>query len=664
MKFSDLARSFILLGPWIIGATLVGCGAETAAPPPWLCGGLPVPADIDDNQGLFDLGHSRTLKRLIQSGDRVLSQDEYDGRWILWDSTTHLAVTSGPNYTYDYANMAGNLVIIQTATGLDLLNATTGELQGTIDGGPSSFAQIGIADDGSYVWAALANGCLEAWSPQGDIVLNVPGDYSRASIFAAPAEIRVAKGPAGADRIETLPIGGGQATLSPTFSHNFHRWMDDGERFFATVGTAVFIYSKQASLITSAVLPTIEGLRGRGDHFWTFPGSTPGYPLRIYDINSGDTPVVTYEYGPSTALFPWKQGIGVIYSNEPEVHFIHLDKQVTREVIPVPFSYLKHLAVDDATGNWTIANWSGVIYQHGTSQDPQVDGTLSCGAVLDMASTPTGWAAIALASKQVLILDMNAGGEVEKVLPVLAERVQISDDGSVLAAWGGYLTAYYLGTKSNTNIEIFSLPSGEKTHTFTDSGAFSLSRNGERIGLTSFPAMTRQVANLDGSLTFWDDNSSIEYPPLPSPNGTHIAAPDGADSDQMVTSLFLADPMGGTAQLINVLPGKVVGWIDDNQMLAYTRKKEPGSYEYDKTIIYDAQGVVIATPPFPNIVIDFDVISSSTIYLPVEGTAYDVMTGEALWSNELKSKQVITPRAATGNRVLFAYENGVYIAPF
>jgi hypothetical protein len=75
-------------------------------------------------------------------------------------------------------------------------------------------------------------------------------------------------------------------------------------------------------------------------------------------------------------------------------------------------------------------------------------------------------------------------------------------------------------------------------------------------------------------------------------------------------------------------------------------------------------GSVLATPPFPMITTNFDVISSSTIYVPQEGTAYEVMTAEALWSNALKSEHVITPRAATGSRVLFVYESKVYTATF
>lgn len=623
------------------------------------CCGLPVPTDIGTAQGLIDIGHFIALQRLIQSGDRVLSQDRVNDRWILWDTTTLTAVTSGLSSSSNYVGIAGNLVVIQTATGLNLRSATTGQLQATVSGAPNTIAQLGIADDGSYVWAALTGGGLKAWSAQGAVVLDVMGDYSNASLFAAPLEIRVAKGPAGTNRIETLPLGGGPSTLSPTFSQKFHSWMVDGERFFAVVDNAVSIYSKNAALVTSAALPTIESLGGTGNRFWTFQGSTPGYPLRIYDTNSGATPIATYGYGLYTELFPSKQGLGVIPYADPEIHFIHLDALATRKVIPLPFKYSTHIAIDSMTGFWTVSNNAGVIYQQGTSQNPQAQGTLGCGAVLEIAGTPTGWAAIALASKRLLILDMNAGGVVEKVLPIYADKVKISNDGSVLVAWSErYQPKWQVG--------VYSLPAGNQIHNFSYSSDFAMSSTGQWLGLTSYPVKTRQVTNINGTATFFGDDWTIKPPPLPSPNGAHIAAPDGKDIPKMGTNLYLANPMGGKPTFINAVPGAVTGWIDDNRMLAYTVKIVDIGFPptpvaaYHKTFIYDPQGNVVASPPIPVKLDEFDVVSASTVYSPHERKMYDLTTGATSWTSPLAG----TMSHAAGNQVIMEYKGAVYVVPF
>jgi hypothetical protein len=555
--------------------------------------------------------------------------------------------------------MSGNLAVIQTATGLELRDAVTGQSQGVIAGVPSSFAKIGIADDGSYVWAAMVGGGLEAWSPQGAQLLQVPGDYSGAVIFAAPMELRVAKGAAGTNRIETIPLGGGSPTLSPTFSQPFDRWMEDGERFFAVVGTAVFIYSKNAALVASAMLPTVKSLGGTGNHFWSFDSSTGEFPLHIYDVGSGGTPIATYDYSIMTKIFSSKQGIGVLLYGDAEVHFIHLDPQFTREIVPLPFAYFDKIAVDKVTGFWTVSNNLGVIFHRGAGQDPQAQGTLGCGAVLDIAGAPTGRAAIAVASNRVVIVDMNAGGAIENVVPVWGEKVEMSSDGSVLGTWGGFKRAQYIPDRQ---VRGFSLPGGSELHAFPDSRGFSLARGGTRIGFTEWPGMARHVMEIGGMTTFFDDTGLLPVP-KPSPSGATIAVSDKTDDLGTTTYLYQAQPMGGAPILVNAVPGHAVGWIDENRLLVYVYKigsVPPFIGVYDKSFVYDAQGNLVASPAISKQIDDFDVTSASAIYSPEQRTIYDWTTGAASWTSPIMG----SASAAAGSRVVMAYQDGVYVTSF
>ncbi len=621
--------------------------------------GLPLPASIGAATGLIDLGHTTELDSLARSGDRVLSHEGIGERWILWDTTTRTGVASGMSHPFGYVGIKKNLVVIQAPTGLELRDAATGQLQASIAGAPISFAQIGIADDGSYAWAAMVGGGLAAWSAQGTQLVNVTGDYSNASIFAAPTELRVAKGPAGVNRIESIALGGGAATLSPVFSQGFHSWMLDGERFFAVVGNAVFIFSKNATLVASAVLPTTEQLGGTGDYFWTFPSFVLGYPLRIYKVGSGDTPIATHACTASTRLFPSKQGIGLSDYGPGQFDIVHFDPQATKETVTVPYPYLSAIALDDVTG-WTVSNRNGVILQHGSSQNPQDEGTLGCGRVFDMAGTQTGRAAVTIASNRVLILDMNAGGVIENVLPLWAEKVGISDDGSVLATWEGGERAQYFPW---FHVTTYALPAGTEQHVFPESWWFSLSRDGTRIGFTERVPVTRHVMDINGTTTFFDDISGVMPSPQPSPNGANIAVPAGPVSTLAATYLYQANPLGGAPMLVNSVPGNLVGWINDDRLLVYTMKSNDkiGLPDvYDKSIVYDALGNAVATPAIPVRIFQLEVASVSAIYSPDKGAVYDWTTGATLWTNPLTS----TMSAAAGSQVVTSYRDGIYAAPF
>src|SRR4029079_5937397 len=121
-------------------------------------------------------------------------------RWAVWNTLTAERVVSGDSTCSctQRADIAGSVFVLQTQTGLEVRSATAGQVVSTI---AAPIAWWKLASDGSYVTAGSATG-LTPWSPRGTSLLSKSGDYSQAVVYAAPAEIRIAKGAAGTDVIE------------------------------------------------------------------------------------------------------------------------------------------------------------------------------------------------------------------------------------------------------------------------------------------------------------------------------------------------------------------------------------------------------------------------------------------------------------------------------
>ncbi|HMY21275.1 MAG TPA: hypothetical protein PKA58_33365 [Polyangium sp.] len=163
-------------------------------------------------------------------------------------------------------------------------------------------------------------------------------------------------------------------------------------------------------------------------------------------------------------------------------------------------------------------------------------------------------------------------------------------------------------------------------------------------------------------VSYYSESTSMYSAPLPSPNGQIIAVPSGPDSVQQTTMFYELSPVGGAPTFLNAVPGRAVGWIDNDHFYTYLMKynpfPNPGS-TYDKTMIYDSHGNLLATPPIPQAIDDIDVISSTVIYAPKLGIAYDWTTGAPTWTSPLTT----TLSHATPNRVILSYDHGVYVAP-
>ena len=392
---------------------------------------------------LFDLGHTVDIVSLqeSESGSRLLSQDR-TAHWVLWNLSARRVLLEGDDgqvIEYPPAVTGGPVLVGSTlvVVGSGLLrvhDAITGELRFSM---PASPTQFGVAQDGSYVWTADSS-ALNLWSAlDGHNIAARPGNYDTARLFAAPAEARVALGPAGAQVIERIGTDGSQ-TVTSSFSGDFSSWFTDGQHFLTSLGTTVWVYDAAATQtgIWSVPIPAnYANLTGQGAYFWTlaFPGQ-----LTLYSITGGGTPVATYNETESATAFGVGSMIGVLpFPPVGTLQLIDLSgSSPTVTSYQVPIAYLEAFTAD-ASGHWAVGNKHGVVYD----SDAVTGGLppVGLGNALSVAGAPTGRAAAATAGGLVLLFDVTSSLEPNGTIAFASSHLELSSDGTVLAAAGNLL---------------------------------------------------------------------------------------------------------------------------------------------------------------------------------------------------------------------------------
>ena len=141
---------------------------------------------------MVELGHGSALAGLHTTGDRVLSEDG-TGHWNLWDYTSGKIITSGDGAIVTTVTspttsqqsqqgeiaLAGEVAVVQTSSGINVLSASDGSAISTI---PAA-AWWMLATDGSYLCTGSTTG-LTVYSTSGQMILTHAGDYHAAVPFA------------------------------------------------------------------------------------------------------------------------------------------------------------------------------------------------------------------------------------------------------------------------------------------------------------------------------------------------------------------------------------------------------------------------------------------------------------------------------------------------
>lgn len=232
-----------------------------------VCGNVP--------SAILQLGHGSSVTGIQMTASRVLSQDIM-GDWLLSGVNPDVTVASGVSgclsMTCTAATtatpagavpvaLAGQTVVIETASGLAIRAAMDGHVTGTI---PGPIAWWQLASDGSYVVTGSTT-ALQAWSLTGKSTFSVAGNYAAAIAFAAPTQIQVALGAAGANVIQTVAVPAGTSSVGPTFNGTFSSWFLDGARFLTNTAQTVWVYSAASVQQDLTQLSSVAYLTGQGN---------------------------------------------------------------------------------------------------------------------------------------------------------------------------------------------------------------------------------------------------------------------------------------------------------------------------------------------------------------------------------------------------------------
>jgi hypothetical protein len=611
---------------------------------------------------LLDLGHVTEIATLQLSGNRLLSEDT-SSHWNLRDYAAGTLLASGDGscvltpgcgnagiYTAQ-VGLAGQTVVIETSNGLEIRSATDGSLLATIPGAVSWWT---LASDGSYVSVGTTAG-LKAYSTSGVALVSETGDFSNAKVFAAPGQIQVALGPAGTSVIQTILVPNGTSSLSPPYQGTFNSWFLDGGRFLTNTGSTVWTYSSNGvQQAITALTTSVQGLTGQGNWFWT-----TDVTLNIYAVGPSNVPAASYSFangladdysvigsGTSIAVLPYQNATAAI---------VDLSGAAPALVnYALPISYPHGFAALSAS-TWLVGD------SHGATVDgSSLSGTprfLTLGRATSIAGA-AGLVAIATDSGNVLVMNPQTM-TLQVSIPFTASKVQISTDGTVLAAMG-VSTAGECAT--DCMAMTYSLPGGTAIFQWSYAGQsptlsdISLSASGTVIAQVL--ATSRQATAVTGGSVIWSDSLGNLGNPPPvqlSPDGTLIAADNGnpAEYEMVGPTAVNIYKNGG---LVTAVSSWSPGWIDNNSLLvnAYQPLSNEDGYMYLGSSIYDSTGKLLASPPLPELR-SMQPVNAQSVYSAPYNSIFSLSTGSALWTsaNTNSTQQPYGTGAVTSSYVVF-----------
>jgi hypothetical protein len=626
---------------------------------------------------LLDLGHGTYVTFIRSTSNRLLSLDA-NGHWVLWDYATSAELASGdqigvlksplagsPTYPLG-VDIAGSTVAIALPNGLELRSSIDGHLFTTI---ASSFLNPPVASgywwklaaDGTYVCGGTKAG-MAVWDISGNLLASRQGDYSTAKAFAAPGQVQIALGPAGANVIETISTSNGTSSTGPVFSGNFNSWFYDGQRFLTNLGTTVWTYSAASVQQGTASLPSFQNLAGNGNWFYTYSNSSTD-PLIIYPVG-GSVASSTIPFGQDYSVIAASNSLGIFNPVTGAVGVVDLSGS-TPVKADYPATVHWPLAFTANSANqWAVGGDDGVILD-GASISPTAR-YFGYGQVRSIAAN-SSYIALALGNGTIPYFSTSSLDSVNTINSY-SSSLAMSSTGSVLAALSG------------STLNIYSLPSGSVSSSWPPQGSagtfplstFTMSADGSTLGLIFVDPnsghTTREVVPTAGGAAIWSDSPSSSFGFIQlSPDGSMFAVSDYFFSARLFT--------GG--QVTASLPGNTLGWIGSSHFLTNVFNSQGAYTLYSGNAIYDKTGTLTSKVNIPLIPLNSVVpgggnypgpvyypptsvlpISSSSIYYPPQNTIYSLTTGSPLYTSPLTSTGV---GAIAGSQVVFATNNRVVV---
>jgi hypothetical protein len=611
---------------------------------------------------LVDVGHIGAIAMMRLTDSRLLSVDDTGAYWVLWDYPTARKIMGGAyacvtlsckNFNMTGTgllgvDLAGETLVYESATGLQVRSASDGTLLGTIPiAAPLSWWKLSA--DGSYICIGTSTE-ITVWSPQGVAIATRAGDYSQAVAFAAPGSISVALGPAGQSVIETISLPAGASSVSPAYQGQFQGWFADGHRFLTTVANTVFVYSSDGQQQDLAALPTAQHLAGTGSWFWSYGADNV---LNIYPVGASGSPAASY-----TLLGPYVNASGptleVATTSTPSGAISVIDLSGANPVRadhPVPISGMSAYVASSST-RYVIGSGLGVLFDGASpASSPRYFGY---GAPLGIAGSDTT-IAVATASGTILLFDVQTR-TLQGTIDFLSSKVALSEDGTTLVA---------MGEQPDDSLHVYTLPSASLTYAwpYTTGSVpqlfdFFFPSSGAVLGQILGTSPPVQVTAPTGGAPIWSVDPGTDWDSHAtriSPDGTLLAV----STPKMIPSGPAGTNIYKNGVLSTAISGWAVGWLDNNRLLVnnYILPCSCG-LQFTGAKIYDVAANTLAASPLPELQ-DFQIAGPDGVYDATRNEIFSVTSGAATWTTANPVAVGLNPVGAiAGGYVVFASGGG------
>ena len=604
------------------------------------------------------MGHANSITGLQFLNGRVLSADA-SGHWNIWNYSTGHIVANGDGvhngrisyrhqpYTPQIA-VAGDIAVLPLANAVQLRNLNTGALIATIAapgmnlndpiGGGAFGPWWQLASEGSYLVIGSYTS-LDFYSPAGDKIRSVAGNYIYGMPFAAPGKAMIALGPKGLNVIQSISPNTGASTVSSKFIGTFSSWFGDGSHFASSSGATSYIYSNTAALKALVSVPVNTTIAGLGNWYWTNSSSglavsKIGSRTPAYTTIGGGTLVLSGTTLADLAPNPFCANSADPSCSSPGDRLVNITLVDLAGAAPLVSQYYESLSpwgafASDASGNWLLGNANGVLFDVSGSQAKlryfgygRVQSIAGSGPTIAAASNRV---AIATSTGQILFFNPNPAAPVlEGSESFPATQLAMSANGAVLAA------------SESGQVVIESLPSGETLASF-GAGSLSLSASGTVVGVLN-PPNSFATSVSDATQIWSSNNATASTPVLLSPNGTLIAQSNGLEETTGSSTIWK------NGDLLSVIPGLGIGWIDNNRILATQYEHlAAGGDAYASSAIYSASGKLLTSLPYLPLLTSLQPVNSTSIYDPGSNIIWPLTANGLVWGGS------VSPYAGAGS---------------
>jgi hypothetical protein len=495
-----------------------------------------------DGETIFEL-LAEDAVAVQRAGDRILTVNA-TGRWVLWSTATNAPVAVGVGAAKETELRGGLFAVRPDAAGPhEIRAAQDGRRIATVP--DEGFKRLAPSRDGRYLWAVSSSG-LYVWEPSGALRFRAPGDYSAADIYAGANEIAVARGPAGADRVQVLAATNGAPTVSQPYLGAFVRWFEDGARFLTAGQGIQRAYSLQGLPQGIYTFPgTVTQFGGFGDLVWAWAANN----LHLYRAGADSTEIpgitgldgsyVPVANGPFLALgrtFP-KRVVDLVRLDVPNPTRISFDVNPTS---------VRFYTVDPA-GGWVVG---GHGFQHGTLMG--ATGVAGCGALVGFSGGGSRGHVASLAFKaRTAVLDLRTNPT--KVQSVFA--VDLVGGGTAIAADGGFFAALMWADGAgprvvDTMTGMVAIQAFEHwTITLSKAGNLAAGRRGAETTIWSTSSQ-QPLLRTDGAGAIFSED------------GSRIALNSGGGATRLLDA---------TGKLVNIVPGVPIFWTSEGLLATHSQ---------------------------------------------------------------------------------------------